>query len=129
MDLGQVQATYEGALHRVMSDLTVTTGLRPNVVVDLTDPDGLPYRYQANGGSGHGAALVWDDDEESATVTLADLVQGDALEELWGPTWPTCPGHCHLAQPTLQERHATWVCPRSQSRLATIGSLGSPTEP
>ena len=45
------------------TDLTNTTGLRPDVVVDFTDPDGIQYLYAS-----HGAGPGWDDDEESATV-------------------------------------------------------------
>ena len=64
-----------------------------------------------------------EDDEEAATVTLADLIQDDALEELWGAAWPMCAGHSHPAQPALQDGRATWVCPRSQRPLAEIGTL------
>ena len=36
MDLDRAQATYDGALRRVIADLTSTTELRPDVVVDFT---------------------------------------------------------------------------------------------
>lgn len=124
MELDGAQAAYDGALRRVMSDLTSTTDLRPSVVVDLRDTEGLHYRFRAEGSSGiHGAGLGWYDDEEPATVRLADLVQEDALEELWGPSWPGCPGHSHPAEPTILDGRATWVCPRSRLALAIIGTL------
>jgi hypothetical protein len=123
MELDRLQATYAAALRRVMADLTSTTNLRPAVVVDFTDPDGAQYRFWGEGGGEYGRDLGWVDDEESAAVRLADRVQEDALEELWGPPWPTCPGHTHPALATLQEGRGTWVCPRSHRRLAVIGSL------
>lgn len=123
MDLDRAQATYDVALRRVMSDVIGTTHLRPVVAVDFTDPNELHYWYQSEGGSSHGASLGRDDDEESATVRLADLIQDDALEDLWGPTWPTCPGHSHPARPSLHDGRATWVCPRSRQALAIIGTL------
>jgi hypothetical protein len=123
MELDQSQATYDVALQRVMSDLTKTTELRPEVAVDFSDPDELHYRYRSEGGGSHGASLAWEDDEESATVRLADLVQDDVLEDLWGPTWPTCPSHSHPAQPTLHGGQATWVCPSADRALAIIGTL------
>lgn len=123
MELDQVQATYDEALRRVMSDLTCTTGLNPDVVVNFTDPDDLHYWYRAGDGSSHGRSLYWEDNEETATVTVADLVQDDALEQLWGPTWPNCPGHNHPAQAALHEGQASWVCPRSRQPLSRIGNL------
>lgn len=123
MELDQIQATYEVALRRVMADLTRTTELRPDVVVDFRDPSDLQYWYKSEGGGSHGAALGRDEDEEVATVRLADLIQDDALDELWGPAWPICPGHSHPAQPTLRRDRATWVCPRSRHPLAIIGML------
>jgi hypothetical protein len=124
MELDQAQATYALALRRAMSDLTSTTELRPNVAVDFTDPSELHYWYHSESGGSHGRSLGSDDDEESATVILAGLVQDDALEDLWGPTWPICPGHSHPAEPTLHDGRATWVCPRSRHALAIIGTLG-----
>lgn len=123
MEVDQVQATYDVALRRVMADLTGTTELRPDVVVDFTDPSDLQYWYRSECGGSHGAALGEDVDAESATVRVADLIQDDALDELWGPAWPICPGHSHPAQPTLHDDHATWVCPRSRHPLAIIGTL------
>jgi hypothetical protein len=123
LELDQVQATYDKALRRVMTDLTETTDLRPSVIVDFTDPGEVQYWYHPGDSSCHGSSLYLDDDEESATVTLAELIQDDVLEDLWGPTWPVCPGHSHPAEPTLQDGQATWVCPRSYHRLATIGTL------
>jgi hypothetical protein len=64
MERDQAQATYDVALRRVMSDLTSTTELRPDVVVDFTDPRELHYWYQSEGGGSHGASLGWDDDED-----------------------------------------------------------------
>lgn len=113
MELDQVQATYDRALRRVMSDLTGTTDLRLSVVVDFTDPDGLEYLYQAGDGSSHGRALNWIDDEESATVTLADLIQDDALEKLWGPAW----------------RHARAIATLRSQPFRTAGQLGSALAP
>ena len=124
MELEEVQAAYDEALRRVMSDLTGTTDLRPEVVVDFTDPD-LQYWCRPGDGSSHGSSLILDDDEEAATVTLAGLVQDDALEELWGATWPICTGHSHPAKAALQDGRATWVCPRSHRPLAVIGTLCS----
>lgn len=123
MELDEVQATYDLALRRVMADVTGTTELRPDVVVDFTDPSDLQYWYKSEHGGSHGASLGRDEDEESATVRLADLVQDDVLDELWGPAWPICPGHSHPAQPALDDDQATWVCPRSQHPLARIGTL------
>ena len=125
MDLDRTQATYDVALGRVMSDLMGTTDLRPQVAVDFTDPSELPYLYRSEDGGSHGASLQWDADEECATMRLADLVQDDALDDLWGPAWPTCPGHDHPPQATIHDGRATWVCPRSGHALAIIGNLVS----
>jgi hypothetical protein len=125
MELEEVQAAYDEALRRVMSDLTGTTDLRPEVVVDFTDPGDLQYWYRPGDGSSHGSSLMLDEDEEAATVRVADLIQDDALEELWGAAWPICTGHSHPAQPTLQDGRATWACPRSHRPMATIGTLSS----
>jgi hypothetical protein len=123
MELDRAEATYDIALRRVMADLMSTTELRPDVAVDFTDPGELHYWYHSEGGGSHGASLGSDDDEESATVRLADLIQDDALDDLWGPAWPICPGHSHPAHPTLHDDRATWVCPRSRQTLAIIGNL------
>ena len=123
VEVDQVQAVYDLALLRVMSDLKGTTDLRPDVVVDFTDPGELHYWYRSEFGGSHGASLGWYDDEESGTVRLADLIQDDALEDLWGPTWPPCPGHSHPAQAVLREGEASWVCPHSRRPLSRIGSL------
>lgn len=123
MELDQAQATYDIALRRVMADLTSTTELRPDVSVDFTDPSELQYWYKSEGGGSHGSSLGLNEDEESATVRLADLIQDDALDDLWGLAWPSCPGHSHPAQPALHDGRATWVCPRSGEALAIIGTL------
>jgi hypothetical protein len=123
MELEEVSAAYDEALRCVMSDLTGTTDLSPDVVVDFTDPGDLQYWYRPWDGSSRGSSLMLDEDGEAATVRLADLIQDDALEELWGTAWPTCPGHNHPAQPSLQDGRATWVCPRSHRPLAPIGDL------
>ena len=120
-DPDRAQATYDRALRRVLADLTGTSELRPRVAVDFTDPSELQYWYKSEGGGSHGALLRWTEDEETATVRLADLVQDDALDDLWGPVWPVCPGHTHPAQATLHDDRATWVCPRSRHVVALIG--------
>lgn len=123
VELDRAQAMYDVALRRVMTDLTCTTELRPDVAVDFTDPTELPYSYKSEEGGSRGAFLSGDEDEETATVTLADLIQDDVLDDLWGPVWPICPGHNHPAQATLQDDQATWVCPRTRRALAVIGTL------
>jgi hypothetical protein len=49
MELDRAQTAYDAALRRVMSDLTGTTDLHPSVVVDLSDAEGLQYRFRPEG--------------------------------------------------------------------------------
>jgi hypothetical protein len=68
-ELEEAQATYDEALRRVISDLTATTDLQPEIVVDFTDPGGLQYLYQAGDGSSHPSSLDGEVDEEAATLS------------------------------------------------------------
>jgi hypothetical protein len=59
VELDRAQAIYDVALRRVMTDLTGTTELRPDVVVDFTDPTELPYSYKSEGGGSHWRIPGW----------------------------------------------------------------------
>jgi hypothetical protein len=64
-------------------------------------------------------------------LRLADLIQDDALDALWGPPRPRCSDHNHLATAKLHAGRATGVCPHSHDPLAAIGTRlhrrGTPT--
>ena len=123
MGLDEVQAAHEIALRRLMADLATATSLVPEVVVDFTDPDEFEYTFVDPDGSQHGTTLVPLEDVEAATVRLADPFQEDVLEMLWGPAWPSCPGHLHPAEPLLLDGHAVWRCPTTDAEIGRIGSL------
>src|SRR5947209_2356678 len=94
MGVDEVQAAYDKALRRVLAALARTTDIAVAITVDFTEPE-LQYSY----GTTHQSALPGTDDAESAAAELADRVQDDVLDELWGPPWPACPGHSHPAAP------------------------------
>src|SRR5204863_2751885 len=65
------------------------------------------------------------EDPEEAAVQLADHVQDDVLEELWGPAWPRCPqGHAHPAKAALVAGRGGWICPEPAPVVLAIG-IGS----
>lgn len=108
-----------------MADVTATTALRPLVIIDFTEPDELPFTYKPSPAEkstskwrlqGHRA-------EEEATAELANLLQDEVLDELFGPAWPACPGHPHPAQPKVVDGSAVWACPKAISIVARIGQL------
>jgi hypothetical protein len=79
-----VQLAYNGALSRLVADLPSELDPVPAVEIDLTDPHDLPYLYR-EGLSVHRSSLWLTDDEEEATLNLAEMLQNDILELLWGP--------------------------------------------
>ena len=107
MDLDFVQLAYKGGLSRLESDLPADLDPIPTVEIDFTDPDDLAYLFQ-EGASVHRSSLWLTDDEEEACLHLAEKLQDDILELLWGPVWPQCPGHTHPAAPRLVDGNA--VC-------------------
>ena len=117
-----MQRAYDRALLRLRADLPVGLGRVPTVVVDLTDPENLPYSF-IDGTCFHRSSLWWGEDEEEATVHLAFPLQDDILDWLWGPVWPPCRGHPHPAEAQIVAGKAVWVCPRTGETLAAIGSL------
>lgn len=122
MDVGLVQLAYDEAIFRVLHDLGAQCNLRPHVEVDLTGPDpDLPYLFRHEGNM-HRAAIPLVD-VEPATVHLADLVQDDVLQALWGDVWPRCAGHPHPARPAKVDGRAVWTCPRTGEVLCLIGEL------
>ena len=92
------------------------------MAVDFTDPEDLPYLF-TDSLSVHRTWLPWADDEEEATVQLADRLQDDVLDELWGQAWPACRGHEHPARPCAIDGKAVWVCPTTGDILWAIGSV------
>lgn len=124
MGLDEVQGAYEVALDRLMADLASATSLAPDVRVDFTDPGDDQYAFIDPDGSSHGTMLIPFEDVEAATVQLADPFQEDVLEMLWGPAWPSCPGHLHPAEPLLLNGLAVWQCPTTGALVGRIGSLG-----
>lgn len=119
-DLDAVQRTYGSALARLLDDLRLTTGLTPRVTIDFTDPGGLPFSFEGRSMS----VLSLTTDLEEASVRVADLVQDEILDELWGPAWPECPGHSHPASPRLVGARGSWVCPKTGDIVSLIGHLG-----
>jgi hypothetical protein len=123
MGLEQVQAAYEIALGRLKADLATATNITPEVIVDFTDPDECQYAFVNPDGSEHRTMLAFFEDVEGATAELADPFQEDVLEMLWGPAWPSCPGHLHPAEPLLVNGLAVWRCPTTEAVVGRIGSL------
>jgi hypothetical protein len=122
VDVDDEQRIYELALERVMRDLHATSRLRPEVQIDFTSPKDLQYWYESRHAYGLHRGTV---DIEDATVELADLVQNDVLEDLWGTAWPACPGHDHPASPRMIDGMATWVCGKTGAKLADVGNLSA----
>ena len=113
-----MQAAYDEALLRVLADMARTTTVTESIVVDFTEPD-LQYSF----GTRHRMSLLWYEDVERATAELADRIQDDVLEELWGPVWPECPGHRHPCAAELIDEVAVWACPSTHEIVARVGSL------
>ena len=122
MGVDEVQAAYDDALHRVLADLSRTTTIRTPVSVDFTE-QGFPYSF----GTRHQSWLPRVEDAELATVELADRLQEDVLEELWGRPWPMCPGHPHPCAPALVDEVAVWRCPDDDMVVERIGGLNPTT--
>jgi hypothetical protein len=118
MGLDETQAAYDAALRRVISDVTATTDLRPDIAVDFTEPE-TQYRFENR----HWSSLPEAENEEVAAAALADRVQDDVLDELWGSAWPDCPGHPHPANPVLLNEKAVWSCPADARPICAIGEL------
>ncbi len=122
MDLDFVQLAYNGALSRLVADLPAELSPFSTIEIDFTDPHDLPYLFR-EGASVHRSSLWLTDDEEEATLDLAEKLQDDILDMLWGPVWPQCRRHTHPAVPRLVHGNAVWGCPTTGVTLAAIGSL------
>lgn len=118
-----MQAAYDVALRRVTADFVGSLIDMAEVLVDVTDPDEIQYRFLRRDGTGHGSRLPAHEDIEAVTAELARPFQEDILESLWGPAWPVCPGHPHPAEPDLREGLAVWRCPTTTEVVGRIGSL------
>jgi hypothetical protein len=125
----QDQEWFDDAVARLLMDVLATTGLRPGLEVDLSDPDHLspPYRFsrEAAGSGYHGHALDPPESEADAVVKVADLLVDDVIEQLWG-AWPICPGHGHPAEARVVADEAMWVCPQVGVTIARVGELQAP---
>jgi hypothetical protein len=122
VQLEAVQRAYDAALARLMRDLRAETDRQTYVGVDFTNPDELPYVFRDDHGE-HRTSLPLSDDEEVATLAVADHLQDDVVEMLWGQAWPRCGPHSHPAKPSAVHGRAVWACPDSGAVISAIGAL------
>lgn len=72
-----------------------------------------------------GIFLPYRGDDTERLTHIADQVQDWAVEELWSRgepgVWPECPTHpdSHPLRPV----DGAWPCPKTEERIALIGSL------
>ena len=124
------QVWFDLAVARLLRDLTTTTGLRPWLEVDLSDPEhpDLAYRYSRDSNvrvMGHGQWLRPPESPAEAVLVVADPFTEDVIEELW-TAWPVCPGHGHPAEVRVVGDDAVWACPKSGETIAVVGELPTP---
>ncbi len=85
-------------------------------------------RWPDGTGTGIHVSVDWPLPERVAG--LADRFQDDILEELnalgLSAVWPECRDHpnSHPLKPQELDGTAMWVCPRTERRIAAVGSLG-----
>jgi hypothetical protein len=83
-------------------------------------------------GTGQGVFAMAAESLPQRVVSVADQVQGWAVEALWRAgrpaTWPECPGHpdSHPLRPVVHEERAAWICPRTGHLVSDIGRLPVP---
>ncbi|MCW2495847.1 hypothetical protein [Jatrophihabitans sp.] len=106
------------AVALVLRDLHATTEARPNVDVRYDDEYGLVVSY--NGGWTTPPMSAMRDPE--ATAEIADYLQGEIVEDLWGG-WPSCPAHSNGAHAETLGGDAVWYCRYGKHPVAVIGSL------
>lgn len=117
------------ALAPVWRDVRAS-GLRPLRlgVWEADVPGSASAMLRGRNGFGMGVMIMLDAPEAERVARVTDQVQEFVIEELWydSPTnWPPCPRDptTHPLRVEVRNGAATWVCPRDQGMVASVGSL------
>ncbi|WP_182902977.1 hypothetical protein [Microbispora sp. H10830] len=118
-------ATLETAVKVVQGDVRAS-GI--DAVLEITLPDWDDSGCARVGCcGGYGGPPIWlssGRDAGVALVEIADAVQNDIMEHIWG-VWPTCPEHRLGLHAALVEGTPVWQCAGTGLHTAAaIGDLG-----
>src|SRR5690348_5458019 len=122
------------ALDPVLSDLGRTAGVLLKIRADQWSdfPGQVAATIVEPDGTGTGVSVLMGDTSAERIVSVADQLQDVVVEALWKDarpaTWPDCPEHAnsHPLRAEHTDAGPTWVCPKSHTAFAAIGSLGTP---
>jgi hypothetical protein len=112
----------------VLGDLHRTTAMRPTVVVD--DYEGNGVRIHVN--DGYTAPSMWESERPEAFVEVAEYFQdqldlADYLQEFGDVQgcWPLCAEHGTGLRAEVRAGTAVWRCDSGGHSVAPVGGLGS----
>jgi hypothetical protein len=126
--MSAVEPSLTEAVELVAGDVRRTTSLTPAVEDDdWMRQEGFAsamFGFEGVGGQ-RGVSVEILASLAERLVRLADVVQDEVADELWG-AWPECRLHpaSHPLDPRNQEDRAVWVCPNTGQAVAEIGRLG-----
>lgn len=108
VDTDEVRRIADAILDRLTG-----AGLRWRVLtVDPHEDSSLFRVVVGRPGSGATVFFVTEAGRASATMGMAGDLQIHALDSVWGPPLPPCPGHPHPLEPRVVHDVAVWICPR-----------------
>ena len=126
-DAQRVHPALAEALGLVLDDVRRTTEIEPMVTDEAFDDNRDTNTSSAllSCGSGHRGVYVQNGDSlAKRVVKVADIVQDEVTEAIWG-AWPLCPEHRnHYLAVTIQDDVAIWVCSMNDRTMSEVGKVG-----
>lgn len=122
----EVDPALAEAVEIISADIRRTTALEP-VINDedwVQEPGVASAMFGFSGAFGERGVYVQTNAALTARlVQIADIVQDEVTDELWG-AWPECPLHrTHPLAPRELSGEAVWVCPTTDQPISQIGQL------
>lgn len=121
-----VEHALAEAVEVVLGDVRRTTSLEPIIQEEdwVQEPGTASALLGFAGDAGRrGVYVQIGSPLAERVVHIADIVQDEVTDELWG-AWPLCPLHGnHPLAPRELSGDASWVCPKTDQPISQIGQL------